>query len=108
MQLQPSPLQSPQICTCTPPASPAAAGLDVSTLHQAMALIGGRQIETEASGNVTLDTVRLVWGPVRPSANSRQPLQATRWPPMYHPWRVTTSLSLPACLLSACPVQGDC
>ena len=35
-----------------------AAGLDVSTLRQAMELIGARQVETEASGNVTLDTVR--------------------------------------------------
>jgi hypothetical protein len=47
---------------CSPLPSPAAAGLDVSTLHQAMALIGERQIETEASGNVTLDTVRCVGG----------------------------------------------
>lgn len=36
----------------------AAAGLDVSTLHEAMQLVGGRQIETEASGNVTLETIR--------------------------------------------------
>jgi hypothetical protein len=34
-----------------------AAGLDVSTLRQAMALIGDRAVETEASGNVTLETV---------------------------------------------------
>ncbi|KAI7843930.1 hypothetical protein COHA_002470 [Chlorella ohadii] len=36
------------------------AGLDVSTLHEAMQLIGGRQIETEASGNVTLETIRVI------------------------------------------------
>lgn len=41
----------------TPPPLPTA-GLDVSTLHEAMQLIGGRQIETEASGNVTLETIR--------------------------------------------------
>ena len=41
----------------TPPSLPAA-GLDVSTLHEAVQLIGGRQIETEASGNVTLETIR--------------------------------------------------
>lgn len=35
-----------------------AAGLDVSTLREAMQLIGDRKVETEASGNVTLDTVR--------------------------------------------------
>ena len=37
----------------------AAGGLDVSMLRQAMQLIGsGRRVETEASGNVTLETVR--------------------------------------------------
>jgi hypothetical protein len=51
----------PVPCHCSPLPCPAAAGLDVSTLHQAMALIGERHIETEASGNVTLDTVRWVW-----------------------------------------------
>jgi nicotinate-nucleotide pyrophosphorylase (carboxylating) len=35
----------------------APSGIDVSTLHEAMALIGDRKIETEASGNVTLATV---------------------------------------------------
>lgn len=35
-----------------------AGGLDVSMLREAMALIGDRKIETEASGNVTLETVR--------------------------------------------------
>jgi nicotinate-nucleotide pyrophosphorylase (carboxylating) len=35
----------------------APSGIDVSILHEAMALIGDRKIETEASGNVTLDTV---------------------------------------------------
>lgn len=39
---------------------PAAAGLDVSTLVEAMQLIGGRSVETEASGNVTLETVRVI------------------------------------------------
>jgi hypothetical protein len=39
-----------------------AGGLDVSTLHQAMALIGDRKVETEASGNVTLETVRWAAG----------------------------------------------
>ncbi|EFN58889.1 hypothetical protein CHLNCDRAFT_19514 [Chlorella variabilis] len=36
------------------------AGLDVSTLREAVELIGDRQVETEASGNVTLDTVRVI------------------------------------------------
>ncbi|GAB4820931.1 hypothetical protein N2152v2_007977 [Parachlorella kessleri] len=35
-------------------------GLDVSLLREAMVLIGDRQIETEASGNVTLETVRVI------------------------------------------------
>jgi nicotinate-nucleotide pyrophosphorylase (carboxylating) len=35
----------------------APSGIDVSTLHEAMALIGDRNVETEASGNVTLATV---------------------------------------------------
>ena len=34
-------------------------GVDVSKLRQAMAKIGGI-VETEASGNVTLDTVRVI------------------------------------------------
>jgi nicotinate-nucleotide pyrophosphorylase (carboxylating) len=37
--------------------SAAPRGIDVSILHEAMALIGDRNIETEASGNVTLATV---------------------------------------------------
>jgi nicotinate-nucleotide pyrophosphorylase (carboxylating) len=35
-------------------------GLDVSTLEAAMALIGDRNIETEASGNVTLETAEII------------------------------------------------
>eukprot|EP00887_Chlorella_sp_A99_P002696 scaffold6.g2696.t1 len=38
----------------------APAGLDVSTLREAVALIGGRKVETEASGNVTLETIRVI------------------------------------------------
>ncbi|KAL4440692.1 hypothetical protein ABPG77_000401 [Micractinium sp. CCAP 211/92] len=38
----------------------APSGLDVSTLREAMQLIGDRKVETEASGNVTLDTVRVI------------------------------------------------
>ncbi|KAL6772319.1 NIC2 [Auxenochlorella protothecoides x Auxenochlorella symbiontica] len=34
--------------------------LDVSLLREALALIGNRRVETEASGNVTLDTVRVI------------------------------------------------
>lgn len=34
--------------------------LDVSLLQQAVGLIGDRKVETEASGNVTLDTVRQI------------------------------------------------
>jgi len=35
----------------------APSGIDLSTLYEAMALIGDRKVETEASGNVTLATV---------------------------------------------------
>ncbi len=58
---QPGPLHHAPPCdsqpVCRYPAAPAA-GLDVSTLREAMQLIGDRKVETEASGNVTLDTVR--------------------------------------------------
>ncbi len=37
-----------------------AGGLDVSMLREALALIGDRRVETEASGNVTLETVRVI------------------------------------------------
>ena len=42
----------------THPHARLAAGLDVSMLARAVELIGGRIVETEGSGNVTLDTVR--------------------------------------------------
>jgi len=35
-------------------------GLDVRMLEEAMALIGDRKVETEASGNVTLATVKAI------------------------------------------------
>lgn len=38
----------------------AASGLDVSVLREAMQLVGERSVETEASGNVTLETVRVI------------------------------------------------
>lgn len=44
----------------TPPTLPPAGGLDVSLLREAVALIGDRRVETEASGNVTLETVRAI------------------------------------------------
>lgn len=44
----------------TKPDPSALGGLDVSLLRQAVGLIGGRRVETEASGNVTLDTVRVI------------------------------------------------
>lgn len=34
--------------------------LDLSLMRQAIALIGDRKVETEASGNVTLDSVRQI------------------------------------------------
>lgn len=44
--------------TAHDPAAPAA--LDVATLREAVAMIGQRRVETEASGNVTLGTVRVI------------------------------------------------
>lgn len=38
----------------------APSGLDVSTLREAVQLIGSRKVETEGSGNVTLDTIRVI------------------------------------------------
>lgn len=37
-----------------------AAGLDVALLREAVAMIGARRVESEASGNVTLATVRVI------------------------------------------------
>lgn len=37
-----------------------AGGVDVTLLQQAVQLIGDRQVETEASGNVNIDTVAAI------------------------------------------------
>lgn len=87
---------------CLPACLPVA-GLDVSTLAEAMQLIGDRSVETEASGNVTLETVRCVPAALRRALGCARAALGGSWAaPSCARLRL---LALPACVPA---VAGCC